>query len=540
MVRTSSFPSSVDRSNFIDFSCAPHHFLIDRIVSYCRIGRGHSIYVALLGVCIIVSMLLLAGWVAVSETDIVPIVTNYLPHKIRSLNLHASAVPPIPDEHTQAEFAELRHELRRLQHTYERISAETAQATAAAAAAAAETVPPADCENAKTASIAMDDDADDEGDRLMDHIDDLHDVHLSTFPAFPLTMRTALLCDNNTQVVMQGGHQLRCPKDPSCTRCYRPTIAIAEALKQQYKGDRTFAQRRAMRYEKLDKDRPVILMAVNLGQVPLLLNWQCSLRANGIDEAAMLSNTVIFASDEGAHELITQHGMPSIRPPAFEGPFGWKGKSGQVSKGISGHYDPNKSASAARHSLINLIITYAANELVQKGFAVLLHDVDLVWLKDPFPALHHLAAHRDIVGQAASRNSFATMKPTTGLCTGFILIRPTHHSKVFMQTLENVSPLKETSDQAMFNTLLRHWKFRQLHWRSLPSRFFPEVGKRCWGKSKHGGREMAFINHRVGTLKVQRFVECGVWYLRAGLNHSSIWVNRDVNVALLAGDVCRK
>ena len=37
---------------------------------------------------------------------------------------------------------------------------------------------------------------------------------------------------------------------------------------------------------------------------------------------------------------------------------------------------------------------------------------------------------------------------------------------------------------------------------------------------------------------MRRFFECGVWYLRKGLNHTSIWSNRNVNVALLGGDVC--
>ena len=239
-------------------------------------------------------------------------------------------------------------------------------------------------------------------------LDPLFDVELSTYPSKPLTIDTAELCDNNTSVVLPGAKMLRCASDKTCYKCYNETVATYNRMHALFLHDAAYSARRHALFDTFDKRRPVLLMAVNLGQAPFLLNWQCSLRANGIDEAAVLRNTVIFASDDGAHDLITKHGMPSIQPPAFEGPFGWKGKAGHVSKGISGHYDPNKSASAARHSLINLIITYASNELVQKGFAVLLHDVDVAWLKDPLPALHHFAAHRDIVGQAASRNSFVT------------------------------------------------------------------------------------------------------------------------------------
>ena len=73
---------------------------------------------------------------------------------------------------------------------------------------------------------------------------------------------------------------------------------------------------------------------------------------------------------------------------------------------------------------------------------------------------------------------------THGINTGFVYYRPTYHTKIFLQTLVHVSALKTLSDQALFNTLLRHWRFAQLHWRTLPSRLFPEEGRRCWGPSQ--------------------------------------------------------
>ena len=52
--------------------------------------------------------------------------------------------------------------------------------------------------------------------------------------------------------------------------------------------------------------------------------------------------------------------------------------------------------------MINLMAVMATNELVQRGFTVLLHDVDVVWLRDPLPALAKLARHRDLVGMISA------------------------------------------------------------------------------------------------------------------------------------------
>ena len=65
------------------------------------------------------------------------------------------------------------------------------------------------------------------------------------------------------------------------------------------------------------------------------------------------------------------------------------------------------------------------------------------------------------------------------------------------------------------------------------------------GHSDHGGRDVALVNHRVGPGKFPRFWKCDLWFMRPGLTDENIWTGetyqkkKDVNVTLLAGNVCK-
>ena len=126
----------------------------------------------------------------------------------------------------------------------------------------------------------------------------------------------------------------------TCYECYNETVATYNRMRALFLHDGPYSARRHALFAALDRARPVLVMAVNLGQAPFLLNWQCSLRAHGLDEAALFANMVVFATDAGAWELVTSHGIPALKPPAHGWPkMGWKGKT----DGISDHYHPGPS-----------------------------------------------------------------------------------------------------------------------------------------------------------------------------------------------------
>ena len=93
----------------------------------------------------------------------------------------------------KTDIAVLSSDLRKLQGRYARMM-RAARDTGGERSPSAAQERKGGCVKKKNNNKVVDEDADDEGDKMMDHIDDLHDVHLSTFPASPLTMKTARLC----------------------------------------------------------------------------------------------------------------------------------------------------------------------------------------------------------------------------------------------------------------------------------------------------------------------------------------------------------
>lgn len=97
--------------------------------------------------------------------------------------------------------------------------------------------------------------------------------------------------------------------------------------------------------------------------------------------------------------------------------------------------------------------------------------------------------------------------------SGFIYIKPTRVSKIFLKTLENMCAIKEQSDQLLWNTALRQRQFTQVQWRTLPEELFP-TGIRDPSQSQTPLRsyEHAFIFHPVSSSKVEKLKSVGQYY----------------------------
>ena len=209
--------------------------------------------------------------------------------------------------------------------------------------------------------------------------------------------------------------------------------------------------------------------------------------------------------------------------------------------GISNNYEYQGSGGTGRHAHINLLGVFAMNELVQRGFDVLLHDADIVWLRSPLAALAHLARRRDVLGTRGPVGACGTC----GINTGFLYFVSSFHGKIFAQSLVNLSALKKYSDQALFNGLLRHHRFSQLAVRVLPDRLFPgeaPMGRYgCAGMSKNASAAVQMINHRVGGFKIRGFQKCKHWFLKGkGMKEANVWVERHLNASWFTGrgDLC--
>ena len=368
------------------------------------------------------------------------------------------------------------------------------------------------------------------------------DVSLSGFPTEALTIDDARMCDAEMQVRVRlrtrsrlSSDTLVCDEDPSCRKCYPERVNDTNRLLALFHGAAYTATRQKHYDTYLDRSEVVTVIAVNLGQAPFVLNWHCSLRAApDIDERAVLNNTIVLATDHESADLFRARGIPVIAPPVWK-ELHWNPWKKKRSDYISPRYDFGGSGGSGRHAIINFIGLFACNELLKQGYAVIHHDADIVWLKSPARALKRLARRRDVLGS----------RGTGGLNAGFVYFRPTHHAKIFLQSLVNLSPLQRWSGQAMFNAVLRHYKLSQVTWRALPDRLFPgEAPIKPWGcagRSKYAGDgKTQLLDHRVGSWKMQGFQECGRWFLDPRMREKNVWVKRNLNMSWFEGkeDLC--
>jgi len=318
------------------------------------------------------------------------------------------------------------------------------------------------------------------------------------FPEKALSIEEARLCDRVLQPWLKGS-MYSCP-DPTCLKCARYDYERKEALIKAFKED-SFEKRRLDLYKKHFKpNTSVVVMSVNMGQIHLWLNWVCSCELNGIE---VRSFTLMIPTDEKAAKIIAKNGFISLETSwlkklhfkidsIWEGPdrLGW---------------NPHMQG----HSDINSVTVIVANEIIRLDYTLLLHDVDIVWKLDPREYLAREVVHRDLLVM------FAPRWDALGVAnSGFVWMVPNRRTKIFMQTLENLLPIKGISDQQLWNAVLRHYKFRQIAFRVLPMKQFQllyDHTLRKWNLVE----KYAMVVHGVSHRKTYRLAKAKLWYFNS-------------------------
>eukprot|EP00756_Hemistasia_phaeocysticola_P000894 Hpha_TRINITY_DN10647_c0_g3::TRINITY_DN10647_c0_g3_i1::g.156944::m.156944/K20892/RAY1; beta-arabinofuranosyltransferase len=181
-------------------------------------------------------------------------------------------------------------------------------------------------------------------------------------------------------------------------------------------------------------DRSVTVMTTNWGDVELLLNWQCSVRARGID----ISNTIVICSDEQSREAVQAAGIEAFHSPAF----------GAMPKDSARTYGDSTFGSMMWMKSITVWLT------VRLGYDVLFQDADLVWFKDPWPYLKEKHANDDTVWMDDSARSerFGPYYANSG----FYLVRNTPRGLQFAQEVlfQVDAVLSGSSHQAVVDSML--------------------------------------------------------------------------------------
>lgn len=186
-----------------------------------------------------------------------------------------------------------------------------------------------------------------------DPLDDNCPLGLTGFPSKPLSIKEAKLCDEKMHPSLPHNSEVRCEGDPTCVKCRSKEIQNNEALFAAFNG----RARKRLRVERLQqwfrKDQPVIVCAVNYGQLFLFLNWANSCIANKVMDPREF--IWVIPTDKRAFDLLSKFGFHAE-------PVDWLA---DFKVRISENY--RGGANIGGHTYINSVTVFAANSLLELG-----------------------------------------------------------------------------------------------------------------------------------------------------------------------------
>jgi len=296
------------------------------------------------------------------------------------------------------------------------------------------------------------------------------------------------------------GRRITCDIDPNCIKCIKDEyVKRVEAVNAGFDDE----QNKAKRHKKIRKWFPnqstIVLIATNSNFLHFALNFECASRARQFNVSDKL---LIIATDSEAYNLASKRGMQVIQPSLYNIP------------------EPLVS-----HFLDSMVaVTAAAADLTSMGYNVVIMDADVVWLRSPLWMLEHPKLWAmDMHFQVAPRWDAQGVANT-----GFIIAKATLKTRHFLRTLLRIAYLYfyARDDQVVWNTLLRHWTFAQLHWQTLPRQLNEHKGKPGGGRfvdlhTTNGSDGTGtwidngtFIVHAVSRHKEHKFNVTGNWFLQ--------------------------
>jgi len=240
------------------------------------------------------------------------------------------------------------------------------------------------------------------------------------------------------------GRALKCEKDPSCIECVpKKFLERAQSAIDAFKDETLRKERRKKIREWFPDTTTIILIATDRHFVKYLLNFVCTSKYRNFNVASKL---LVVATDIETYNIAVSKNLKVAKPSFY-----------------------NLTMPLQSAFLDTMVaVTAAAAEITQMGYNVCIQDADVTWFRNPLwlfaqPSL----ASVDLMFQLAPRWDAQGVANT-----GFILARATERTKTFLSSLLHISSLYywARDDQVIWNSLLRHWTFSQLHWQTLPRR----------------------------------------------------------------------
>lgn len=317
----------------------------------------------------------------------------------------------------------------------------------------------------------------------------------ANFPKRPLKPKDLNFCDRDGGV-LRLKYSWDCKEDPTCQLCYNDPLwnkMVTTKVKVPEFTNRT----------------SVVVSAVNWGQIYLVLNWLCSCEASGVEDPR--AYTVMVPTDEKSATYLRDT-------------LGFKVVDSYVSFGIDSTY--NGGANVRGHSSINNAVLMVGLAVMKKYVHtnVLIHDVDQTWINGgPLGYLERVASTGmvDILGM---ESPYDTAKG--GFNTGFLYFANNPYSRIFMETLVNIAKIKDGSDQAMINSLIRHRRFtHNFMVAPLPTELFVREGG---SRGPRVDPKLSLVYHAVSIKKKEKLTLNGQWFFNSTRcpNH----FDEDINV----------
>jgi len=315
--------------------------------------------------------------------------------------------------------------------------------------------------------------------------DDPLSRHLTGFPVEPMTLDSLAPCAPLINIVLKDGFV--CQSDPTCRACSSPRLMKRfDDVRAAFRAPALDTARRRYIAERFPvRGQVVVVFAFNLAHTDLFLNWACSVHKLGLDPRAF---TLAAPCDAEAEGVVKRTGF-------HYAPTDWISRLSQPIRAQESHWGSD-------HADINNVMLFLMVDLVEMGYHVLVHDADVAWIKDPRPFLLDASRRRDFIGMLAP--FWTSMGPVN---TGFLFLAPTRQLWVFLKSMENAAVVKGTSDQRLWNHVLRHYTFQQLEWRLLPQEVIYKYSGR---HAKRPGPD-ALVVHALGSKKRAKLQYLNMW-----------------------------
>lgn len=320
---------------------------------------------------------------------------------------------------------------------------------------------------------------------------------LYSYPRAPLDLTDIKACDIRSTVRLAQATEINCKQDSTCYECTSKERYRANKLRKVFFSESLVALREQFikrnfspKEQDIDSELPVFVASVNYGLVYLFLNLACSIEMNGFFDPRKYF--YLFPTDKEAYDVLHRNGF-------IVEPLTWLKGAPKILSEYTGKNN------AGGHALINTLLAFAGNFLLQRGYTIVLTDVDIVFKRNPFPYLNKAAKHRDVLGFLAPLTSQLGF-----MNSGFLYLRPTRKMKIFFQTFENLSFIKKRSDQQLWNTLLRDRRFVQLEQRLLPRYLFYILN--IQENKTTFDPELTMIVHVSEHHKAARLMRINQWY----------------------------